>query len=117
VFGHDWEKAEGTIIAARQTNDYGDSHNVAVWEFVIDVRPLGQPHAEPMMRAHVHQPRLDEDFWPPDVSDVITVEVRQDGKVRLDRHDPRLSYTQRRKRVKEWERDSFDAKLDQPPGT
>ncbi len=117
MFGHDWEKAEGTIIAAREKSDHGDYENTPGWEFVIDVRPLGQPHAEPIMRAKVHQPRGDEGFWPPDVTDTVTVEISKDGKVRLDRHDPRLSYHEHLKREKEWERNSFDAKLRQPPGT
>jgi|HubBroStandDraft_1064217.scaffolds.fasta_scaffold03452_3 hypothetical protein len=117
MFGHEWEKADGTIVAARQLNDHGSYENAEVWEFVIDVRPLGQPHAEPITRAQVHQPRGDQQFWAPSVGDEVTVEIDKDGKVRFDRHDPRISYYEHRKAERQWEKDRFNAALEQPPGT
>jgi hypothetical protein len=113
MFGHGWEKHEGTIVEGRMKRDSGVSTNTPFWEFIVDVRPAGQPDGPPIMRAHVHQPHGDEGFWPPDPGDTVTVEVNSEGKVRFDRHDPRLSYHERMKHS----RDSFDARLHEPPGT
>jgi hypothetical protein len=117
MFGHEWEKAEGTIVDARIKHDYHEAEGTPVWEFIIDVRPAGQPGAQPMMRAQVHQPHGDEGFWPPGTGDTVTVEVSRDGKVRFDRHDPRISYHERLKRVNQQSDDEFSARLHQPPGT
>ena len=117
MFGHEWEKADGTIVDARMKNDYYGAEGNPVWEFIIDVRPPGQPGAQPMMRAQVRQPHGDEGFWPPDPGETVTVEVSKDGKVRFDRHDPRISYHERKKLARKLRDDDFSSRLHQPPGT
>jgi len=117
MFGHDWEKADGTIVDARIKHDYHQANNTPVWEFIIDVRPVGQPDAQPTMRAEVRSPHGDEGFWPPSPGDKVTVEVSKDGKVRFDRHDPRISYHERMKQDKKRSDDAFAAELQEPPGT
>jgi hypothetical protein len=110
MFGHDWVKHDGKIIDRRLKHA---TDTTAVHEYVVDVRPLGQPDAEPLMRVLVQEPHLDADWWSPVPGATVTVEVDGHGKVRFDRHDPRLSY----KAVKHRNKDSFDATLHQPPGT
>jgi hypothetical protein len=117
MFGNHWEKADGTIVYARSRHNYHGAEGSEVWEFIIDVRPSGQPSAQPMMRAQVHQPHGDEGFWPPGVGDTVTVEVSKDGKVRFDRHDPRISYHEHQKLTRKLSDDQFSDRLHQPPGT
>ncbi len=86
MFGHDWDKAEATIVA-RDANYSGDG-TVATHTFVADVRmPSGET-----FRATVNEPTIATDFWPPNIGDTVSVLVRpKDHKVKFDKDDDRLS--------------------------
>ncbi|HMD44928.1 MAG TPA: hypothetical protein VKG43_02125 [Acidimicrobiales bacterium] len=85
MFGHEWVKAEGTVAAIHHKPGMGGQG--VVREFAVDVRPLaGRP-----VRALVEEPNIEIDFRPPDVGDVVGVEVDERGRVRFDKVDPRLS--------------------------
>lgn len=108
MFGHDWERAEATIVA-RNAKFTGDG-NVAAYTFVADIRlPSGE-----MFRATVHEPSIAIDFWAPSVRDVVSVLVRpKDRKVKFDKDDERISV----KAVHAAQKKAFQDAQRQPAGT
>lgn len=86
MFGHDWEKAEGKILATHITASgpvaYAD-------RFVVDVQ-CADGHS---FKTEIEAPNFAPDFKGPEVGDVVSVEVdRKNDKARFDRSDPRLSH-------------------------
>ena len=53
MFGHDWVKHDGKIIERRLKHA---TDTTAVHEYMLNVRPAGQPEAEPLMRVLVPEP-------------------------------------------------------------
>lgn len=93
MLGHDWEKAAGTIVESKITlrskSPYG---NDTRREYLVDVRPLDQPEAEPTMRVVVRDPHIMTSDWnPPRPGEAVILEVHSDGNVRFDKSDPRRS--------------------------
>jgi hypothetical protein len=86
VFGHDWDKAEATVVA-RDAQFTGDG-SVADYTYVADVQlPGGE-----VIRATLKEPTIATDFWAPDIGATVSVLVRRsDHKVKFDKDDPRLS--------------------------
>lgn len=93
MLGHHWAKAAGTVVSRKMTSvtkgQYGDIFH---HEYVIDVRPVDQPDAQPTMRAVVHDPHIMTVDWnPPEKGEVVALEVGSDGTVRFDKGDPKRS--------------------------
>ena len=108
MFGHEWDKAEATIVD--RTAKFTGDGSVATYTYVADVRlPSGET-----FRATVHEPTIATDFWAPSIRDVVSVLVRpKDRKVKFDKDDERLS-------VKAYEagrKPAFEAAAQQPPVT
>ena len=85
-FGGHWIKAEGVVVASRDTG----SKALGTWrqEYVIEVHPQG---GEPF-RATIKWPLVDQGFWPP--SDGETISIEYDPKsheLHWDRSDPRTN--------------------------
>ena len=108
MFGHDWEKADATIVA-RDGKFSGDGAVVS-YTYAADVRLSSGE----MFRATVHEPTIATDFWAPNIGDVVSVLVRsKDRKVKFDKDDPRLSaHVQRATRQQD-----FQTMQQQPAGT
>ena len=108
MFGHDWEKADATIVA-RDGKFSGDGA-VASYTYVADVRLSSGE----MFRATVHEPTIATDFWAPNIGDAVSVLVRSnDRKVKFDKDDERLSaHAQHEARQQ-----AFQAAQQQRPGT
>jgi hypothetical protein len=108
MFGHDWDKAEASIVA--RNADYTGDGTVATYTFVADVRmPSGES-----FRATFEEPTIAIDFWPPSIGDVVSVLVRpKDHKVKFDKDDERIS----RKAFERNKNQAFAAAQQQPAGT
>ena len=108
MFGHEWDKAEATIVD-RSAKFTGDG-SVATYTYVADVRlPSGET-----FRATVHEPTIATDFWAPSIRDVVSVLVRpKDRKVKFDKDDERLSV----KAYEAGKKAAFEATAQQPPVT
>jgi hypothetical protein len=78
MFGHDWQKAEATIV----TKELGRGGAVA--KYVVEVRPGG---FDAPFRADVEPPTWSFSF--PDEGEVVGIEYDKDEKVRFDKDDPR----------------------------
>ena len=109
MFGHDWDKAEATIVA-RDAKFTGDG-SVSTYTYVADVRLAGGE----VVRATVHEPTIATDFWAPDIGATVSVLVRKDAdrKVKFDKDDPRTSV----KAIESAQKAAFEATKLQPPGT
>jgi hypothetical protein len=108
VFGHDWDKAEATIVA-RDAKFTGDGSTVT-YTYVADVRlPTGET-----FRATINEPTIATDFWAPSIRDVVSVLVKsKDRKVKFDKDDERLSV----KAYEAGKKKAFEDAQKQPAGT
>lgn len=108
MFGHDWDKAEATIVA-RDAKFTGDG-SVATYTYVADVRLASGE----TFRATIHEPTIATDFWAPSVRDVVSVLVKaKDRKVKFDKDDERLSV----KAFQAAKKKAFEDAQNQPVGT
>jgi hypothetical protein len=109
VFGHDWQRATGTVVDFRAVGT-GKNSASALHDFVVDVRLADGT----VFRAEVQQPRNSIDFRMPYPGATVGVEVDAKSRsVRFDKADPRLSIKAHR-RV---EQSEFDATLGEPPAS
>jgi hypothetical protein len=113
MFGHNWEPAEGTIVDSRITRyvPIGQGFNeMPVHEFIVDVRPAdGQ-----VFRTTIEEPT--GKVVPPDVGDVVRVEVdSKNKKVRFDEDDPKLNVRAQAAALKQAADDRFNTELGQGP--
>ena len=107
MFGHDWDKAEATIVA-RDAKFTGDG-SVATYTYDADIR-LSSGET---FRATVHEPTIATDFWAPSIGGVVSVLVRpKDRKVKFDKDDERLSV----KAYHAAKKKAFEEAQRQPPG-
>ena len=106
MFGHEWEPAQATIVAVHIKSTGGDGVTVT-HEYAADVVPAsGVP-----FRAHLDEPRIATDFWPPSIGDVVKVHADVERqKAKFDKSDPKISY----KAWKAGNNDEFAATLAQP---
>jgi hypothetical protein len=109
MFGHDWEPASAKIVDVRDRAVRVE--NAPAQEYSADVTP---DSGAPPFRALIEQPIMDQDFVQPWLGLVVRVhaDVKRQ-KAKFDTSDPQLSY-QAQKKHKD---DSFEAGLEQAPGT
>ncbi len=87
MFGHDWQSAQAAIVATRRLPN-SDPEKMPQ-EYIADVKPLDLP----AFRATFRDPWDTDDFWQPDVGDVVKVRFDpKTHKVKFDKSDPQLSY-------------------------
>jgi hypothetical protein len=82
-FGGHWIKAQGTVIAGRDTG----SKALGTWrsEWVVEVYPQG----EAPFRAPIKWPLMDQGFWPVSVGDTVHIEYEAGShELRWDKADP-----------------------------
>ena len=105
MFGKAWDKATGTVIESRVTGASVTEHGSSVRkEFVVEVVPA-QAAA---YRTVVPEGRY-SDFWAPRNGQRVGLEVEpKSGKVRFDKADPALSFTEHERQSAE----RFNSSLD-----
>jgi hypothetical protein len=115
MFGHDWESAQGTIIASRIKGFRvigAGSGETPLHEFVVDVKKADGT----TFRTTVEEPRSGK-ILPPDIGATVGVQVNhKDQSVRFDESDPSINTKVQWKKMHDAP-DSFRAALEQAPGT
>jgi hypothetical protein len=107
VFGHSWEPGTATIVAVHIKSTTGDGM-VSRREYAADV-VLGE---RAPTRVLLQEPMFTTNFWPPDVGDVVRVDVDlKSGKVKFDKSDPKISAKARMAAID----DDFHTKLSGRP--
>lgn len=93
MFGHDWEKASGTVLSRTMTGRVGgQSRNEFRYEYVVDLHGPGQRDGGAARRVTVQDPRIMTYEWiPPEKGEVIALKIGADGRVVFDKSDPRRS--------------------------
>ena len=91
MFGHDWQKASGTVISRRITGAVaGQYGNQFRHEYVVDLHTPNEPNTGPSKRVTVQDPRIKTYSWnAPEQGEVISLKVHADGRVVFDKSDPR----------------------------
>jgi hypothetical protein len=108
MFGNNWESAEATILSALKPRATSNSPMPVADKFAVEVRPS----AAPAFRTTVNAPFIATDFWPPDVGDVVLVEVDvAREKAKFDKSDPRISYKEHERVTRLRNQEAFDASL------
>jgi hypothetical protein len=103
-FGKHWVKADGVILAQRQTG-IGDTKRT---EYVVEVRPAD---ALPF-RGKVKEPQLNRHFLPPSDGDTVGVEYDPGSQdVRFDSDDGRTNLQVGNRAWQAAQEDRFDAAL------
>ena len=106
MFGHDWQKAEATIVLVHV--EATGSGRFKRRDFVADIHPPSGP----VFRATIPDPRVMVDFLSPNQGDRVGVLIRDD-KVKFDLDDVRLS----RKARSQDSQAQFAAAVGGAPGT
>jgi hypothetical protein len=89
MFGHDWQPAEGTIVAVHYSEAGNAAKTVNAVNYLVDVRP--DSGSEPF-RTEVEPPTLMLSFKFPHEGQVCRMEADVERKkARFDRTDPALS--------------------------
>jgi hypothetical protein len=109
MFGHDWQPAEGTIVAVHYSEAGNAAKTVNAVKYLVDVRPAsgGEP-----FRAEVEPPSLMLSFKFPHEGQVCRMEAdAARKKARFDRNDPTLSKKTDERSAKA----RYEALKNQPP--
>lgn len=104
-----WEPATATIVLVNIKRVPSDGLT-PTREWAADVRTADGS----VSRMKIDEPRWVTDFWPPDVGDVVKVEVSHSGGVRFDvKNDPQLSV----KGQEHLKAEAFKRALEDPAGS
>ena len=93
MFGHDWQRAEATIIERRplrrSTSGDGLTNDL---EVVAEVHPASGD----AFRATVKSPLPAVNFWPPEIGETVSVLFDSKHNVKFHKDDPRTDVKARR---------------------